>query len=81
MNRKTEETEEQILKNPLFYYRNISIDGTHVLYKNVYNKGIRFINDLVKENGKFYNLQEIRERIGIPVNHLHYQGVIDSIKS
>ena len=35
----------------------------------------------MKENGKFYNLQEIRESIGIPVNHLHYEGIIDSIKS
>ena len=42
---------------------------------------IKVLDSLTKENGKFYNLQEIRERIGIPVNHLHYQGVIDSIKS
>ena len=81
INRKTEETEEQILKTPLFYNRNIIVDGTHVLYTNLYNKGIRFINNLVKEKGKFYNLQEIRESIGIPVNYLHYQGIIDSIKS
>ena len=33
----------------------------------------------MKENGKFYNLQEIKESIGIPVNYLHYQGFIDSI--
>ena len=72
INRKTEETEEQILKTPLFYNRNITIDGTHLLYKNLYNKGIRVINDLVKENGTFYNLQEIRESTEIPVNHLHY---------
>ena len=35
----------------------------------------------MKEKGKFYNLQEIRESIGIPVNYLNYQGIIDSIKS
>ena len=47
----------------------------------MYNKGIRFINVLGKEKGKFYNLQEIRESIGIPVNYLRYQGIIDLIKS
>ena len=43
-------------------------------------KGIRFINDLVKENGEFYSQEELTERYNITTNYLHYQGIIKTIK-
>ena len=58
INYKTEICEEQILKSPLFYNRNIKIDRKNVFYKTWYDKGIRFVNDLVNQNGSFYSYQE-----------------------
>ena len=57
INYKTEICEEQILKSPLFYNRNIKIDG--LFYKTWYDKGTRFVNDLVNHDGSFYSYQEV----------------------
>ena len=78
---RTEATEERILESPLYYNRNITINGTQIFYRKWYDKGIRFINDLVKENGKFYKLEEMKHRTGISLNYLQYQEIIDSIKT
>ena len=79
INYKTEIGEEQILKSPLFYNRNIKIDRKYVFYKTWYDKGIRFVNDLVNQNGSFYSYQEVGID-GSPLNILKYQGFIDSLK-
>ena len=75
----TEICEEQILKSPLFYNRNIKIDRKYVFYKTWYDKGIRFVNDLVNQNGRFYSYQEVGID-GNPLSILKYQGFIDSLK-
>lgn len=49
-------------------------------YKNWFNRGIKFVNDLVMENGKFYKDNEIRENSGIVLNFIQYQGIINSLK-
>ena len=46
----------------------------------MYDIGIRFINDLMKDNGKFCNLVELKHKTGISLNFLHYKGMIYSIK-
>ena len=80
INYKTEIGEEQILKSPLFYNRNIKIDRKYVFfYKTWYDKGIRFVNDLVNQNVSFYSYQEVGFD-GSPLNILKYQGFIDSLK-
>ena len=79
INYETEIGEEQILKSPLFYNRNIKIDRKYVFYKTWYDKGIRFVNDLVNQNGSFYSYQEVGIG-GSPLNILKYQGFIDSLK-
>ena len=79
INYETEIGEEQILKSPLFYNRNIKIDRKYVFYKTWYDKGIRFVNDLVNQNGSFYSYQEVGID-GSPLNILKYQGFIDSLK-
>ena len=79
INYKTEICEEQILRSPLFYNRNIKIDRKYVYYKTWYDKGIRFVNDLVNQNGSFYSYQEVGID-GNPLSILKYQGFIDSLK-
>ena len=79
INYKTDICEEQILKSPLFYNRNIKIDRKYVFNKTWYDKGIRFVNDLVNQNGSFYSFQEVGID-GSPLSILKYQGFIDSLK-
>ena len=71
INYKTEICEEQILKSPLFYNRNIKIDRKYVFYKTWYDKGIRILYDLVNQNESFYSYQEVGID-GNPLNILKY---------
>ena len=43
---------------------------------------IKFINDIVKENGELYNRDELvaKYNANITTNYLHYQGITKSIK-
>ena len=65
ISQKLEMTEENILKIPTFYNSNICIDKKYIFWTDWYNKGIRFLNDLVKENGDFYSQQELIEKYNI----------------
>ena len=71
-------TEEDILKSPIYYNNNIKIGGLGIYYRSWFNKGIKYINDLVNENGDFYQQNEFTT--GIQTNFLQYNGLIQSIK-
>ena len=79
-NTELEEGISHILKIPIFYNSNISIDKKYVFWNYWYMKGIRFINDIVKENGELYNQDELVAKYNITTNYLHYQGITKSIK-
>ena len=69
-----------ILKTPIFYNCNICTDKMYVFWKDWFKKGIKFINDIVKTNGEFYNQEELVARYNITTNYLHNQGITKSIK-
>ena len=79
-NTELEEGISHILKTPIFYNSNICIDKKYVFWKDWYKKGIRFINDIVKENGEFYNQDELVAKYKITTYYLHYQGITKSTK-
>ena len=43
-------------------------------------KGIKYINDLIKEDGEVYTLEEFIETTGVQTNHLQYYGTLRAIK-
>ena len=53
IDKKMEINERSVSKTPIFYNENIKI-ATHIFYSAWFKKGIRFINDLVKNNGEFF---------------------------
>ena len=59
----------------------IKIDGTPYILNEWYSKGIHRINDLLNENGAFYNLQQFTEKYNIRVNFLRFFGICQSIKA
>ena len=56
------------------------INGKPIFYKNWYEKGLRFVNDLIKVDGKFYKQEETNDIFGISLNFLQYLGIINSVK-
>ena len=73
-------TEDDILKSPIYYNNNIKIGGLDIYYRSWFNKGIKYVNDLVNENGDFYQQNEFTMKTGIQTNFLQYNGLIQSIK-
>ena len=80
INKKVTFTEEDILKSPIYYNNNIKIGGLDIYYRSWFNKGIKYVNDLVNENGDFYQQNEFTTKTGIQTNFLQYNGLIQSIK-
>ena len=72
--------DDMVLQTPLFYNINIKIGGSHIFYKTWFDKGIRFLNDLIHENGEFYSHEEFQENTGINSNTLQYHGTIKPVK-
>ena len=73
--------EESVIKCPIFHNKHIQIDGNTIFYDSWYRNGVRFVNDLLKENGEFYNIQEFSEIYGIKMNYLQYWGTLNAIKT
>ena len=56
---------ENVLKSPLFHNENIKIDGTSIFFKPWFNKGVKYVNDLVDDNGDFYTQADFNMKTGI----------------
>lgn len=70
-----------VIKSPLWFNGKIRINRKHVFFKEWFQKGIIYVNDIVKENNVFYSFQEFREKFpGIRSNFLQYNGLISAVK-
>ena len=69
-NEKLVVDDEFILKSPIFFNKNILIGGLTIYYHKWFKNGVRFINDLVKDNGEFFSYQEFLERARVQTNFL-----------
>ncbi|CAG2244444.1 unnamed protein product [Mytilus edulis] len=65
-----------ILSQPLFLNENIMIDGKTAFYKSWIQNNVFFINDLIKENGEFYNYDEFIRNYNIKTTFLEFYGLI-----
>ena len=81
INKVKDSKQEQVLKSPLFYNENIKIGGSYIYYSSWFQIGIRYINDLINDNGEFYTYEEFKDITGIHPNTLVYHGTIRAIKS
>ena len=81
INKVKDSTLEQVLKSPLFYNENIKIGGSYIYYSSWFQIGLRYINDLIKDNGEFYTYEEFKDITGIHPNTPVYHGTIRAIKS
>ena len=80
INKKSVYTDARILKSPIYYHHQIKVGGSHIYFKLWFDKGIKYINDLVNENGEFYHYNEYSMNTGINTNFLQYNGLINAIK-
>ena len=72
---------DDVLKSPLFYNKHVKIGRDAIYYDNWHKKGVRFVNVLLKGNGKFYSFQEFPDILEIKENYLQYWGTINAVKT
>ena len=79
---KYESKEEiNVLKTPIWYNNKIKIGNKTVFYSEWFIKGVRYINDLVNEENKFYSYIDFRNKYEIRTDFLTYHGIINTIKT
>ena len=68
------------LKEPLFYNRNILINGESFYDKHWQERGVMFVNDLVMDNGEFLTWEHFKHKYSIVNNNfLRFYSILNSI--
>ena len=70
---------ECFLASPIWLNNNIKVANKPIFYKDWFENGIRFINDIVNEDGTFFSHQKIEEMYQINVNFMRYNSIISAI--
>ena len=73
--------EYEFISMNIWRNKQIKIGNQTIFYRDWANKGIWLINDLLKEDGQFMNLQEFQNKFNINTNFLRYQSLLSAIKS
>ena len=66
-NQPTDNT--QFLSNAIYFNENSKIANKHIFFPKCFDTGIRFINDITKEDGKLMTYQEASNRFNIKINY------------
>ena len=64
---------------PIFSNENIKIGDKTVYYKSCFENGIKFINDLTKNDGSIYTYDKLKATYNVTFNFLQYSGLVRSI--
>ena len=64
---------------PLFYNHLIKIDNKSLCFKSWYDRGIRYIKDIMSSDFKCIQIQELEGKLGIKINFLTYAGIRNNI--
>ena len=64
---------------PIFYNGDIKLGNKIIFNKSCFENGIKFINDITKENGSMYTYDELNTTYNVNINFLQYTGLVKSI--
>ena len=73
-------TQEEVNAEPIFYNGNINIDKKSIFYKTWFDKGVRNIHHLIKDNGDFLPYDEFKRKYDIVTDYVTYIGCTQAIK-
>ena len=60
--------------------KQVKIDRRTIFYPEWFNRGVKFVNDFVNDDGSFLTLDQFSKKFGFCVNFLQYNGVISSLR-
>ena len=64
---------------PLWYNQQIKVGGEVVYYNNWSNAGVNYVNDLLDNNGVFYNVMDFNLTYNLNENFLRFASIISAI--
>ena len=74
-------TTEPLQGDSIIWFNSLlKIEGKTLFYKDLYDKGVTYLSDLVNENGRF-KTNEIWGQFNCRINCLNYFGLVSMIKS
>ena len=79
LNEDTTDTIEGILKQSIWFNKNLKIDKEIVFYEKWCKRGIFFISDLLKEDNSFLTHQELCTKYNLNVNFIQYHSILHMI--
>ena len=71
---------DYFLSSPIWMNKNIKIDNKPIFYRDWFNKGICYVNDIVNEDGKFLSFEKLKEIFCINANVMKYNSIISALK-
>ena len=71
---------KECLTESLWFNDSFKIDHKYVFYANWDARGIRFVNDLLDENGHFLSFEEFKIFLKVKSNFIQYNGMISCLK-
>ena len=71
---------ESFSELPLFYNHNFLVDGKPVFYRLWYEKGVRYVRDLLDCNGNFLRREHFENKCGFKVNFLNYESLLNAVR-
>ena len=73
-------TWDQFLSQPIWFNSNFKVGGTCMFYRNWYERGIRFVNDLLDENGSLLSYENVTQMFDLRTNFLDFRSVITTVR-
>ena len=73
------QSNENILTEPIFFNNNIKINNNSVYFKDWHMCGVKYINDLINYDGTTYTWQQFKDSYAITDNPFRYYSLIHSI--
>ena len=70
----------QFLSQPIWFNSNFKAGGTCMFYRNWYERGIHFVNDLFDENGSLLSYESFTQMFDLRTNLLDFRSVITTTK-
>lgn len=67
-------------QTPIFCNKNFNIGGNSFLYKTWFDRGVRYIQDLMDNQGNFLDLNAFMRMTSINTNFLQYRGIVECLK-
>ena len=70
---------EDFLSEPIWLNPKLCVGRRGILINSMYNRGVKFINDLIDINGEILTLNQLNIKLNTEVNFLEYAGLVRAL--